>query len=54
MNQREQYECANCCHVGQLNQHGKCEHCGSCAVVSVDRIEVVNVRTGREREPVPA
>jgi hypothetical protein len=46
MNSREQFECANCYHIGPLNSHGGCEQCWSSAVVSLDRIEVVSVRTG--------
>jgi Zn finger protein HypA/HybF involved in hydrogenase expression len=34
--QTEQFECANCSHVGPTNIHGACEHCGSPAVISLE------------------
>jgi predicted ATP-dependent serine protease len=30
----ETYECQNCTHTGPLDKHGRCEMCGSDAVMS--------------------
>jgi hypothetical protein len=48
----ELYECANCNRIGPLNERGKCDCCGSSAVVSIERVELVNYRT-EPRAPSP-
>lgn len=36
----EVYECANCFHKVNLDEHGKCALCGSVAVISLHLISV--------------
>lgn len=48
---QEQFECLNCLHVGELDQRGGCERCGSQTVMSVERIMVLadNARRAEDR-----
>jgi rRNA maturation endonuclease Nob1 len=41
----EQFECANCFRIVTLDEHGRCEHCGSLAVMSLERVEVLVAAT---------
>jgi len=36
----EIYVCKKCAHRGALDQHGRCEHCGSDEVVSTELLSL--------------
>jgi hypothetical protein len=39
----ERYECANCYHRDQLDKYGRCQRCGSDAVISLNKINIESV-----------
>lgn len=40
----ELFECRNCFHAGELNIHGRCEHCDSDAVISQEVIALLLIK----------
>ena len=48
----ELYECANCFGTVTLNQHGRCQHCDSASVLSVERIDAMILGPGPLEEEV--
>lgn len=36
----EHYECLDCYYVGLLTTHGRCQRCGSYAVITVEKIQL--------------
>jgi len=43
---REQWDCLNCRTTGELDQHGRCQTCGSDSVLSVNGRNLAAKETG--------